>query len=212
MVATAWVASLAGCSLGDAPDAGTLDPIFARPAEEVEILTLGRNQTLGELLDASVSANEQYALLLAFREQASPRRMRPGTEITLRSLPGGAWLRGVDVTLDSDRTVRLTRGTNGWHSETVETPTFVDTLFASGEIESVLWTAVVRNPQLEGIPVADRSRLIDYLDRVFQWQVDFSRQIRVGDTYRFAFGSIRTTTAPVRISIWRGGRFAGPFS
>jgi len=69
----------------------------------------------------------------------------------------------------------------------VQTPTFVDTLFASGEIETVLWTSVIRNPALAGLPVSDRSRLIDHLDRVFQWQVDFSRQIRVGDTYRFAF-------------------------
>jgi murein DD-endopeptidase MepM/ murein hydrolase activator NlpD len=187
LAAIAWVAAGLGCSLGEPPDAGTLDPVYARPAEEIEILTLGRNQTLGELLDPSVSANEQYAMLLAFQEQASPRRMRPGTEVTLRSLPGGAWIRAVDVTLDSDRTVRLVRGNNGWSSETVETPVFVDTLFASGEIESVLWTAVVRNPELAGMPVGDRSRLIDYLDRVFQWQVDFSRQIRVGDTYRFAF-------------------------
>ncbi len=187
LAAIAWVAAGLGCSLGEPPDAGTLDPVFARPAEEIEILTLRRNQTLGELLDPSVSANEQYAMLLAFQEQASPRRMRPGTEVTLRSLPGGAWIRAVDVTLDSDRTVRLVRGMNGWSSETVETPIYVDTLFASGEIESVLWTAVVRNPDLASMPVGDRSRLIDHLDRVFQWQVDFSRQIRVGDTYRFAF-------------------------
>ena len=46
---------------------------------------------------------------------------------------------------------------------------------------------MIRNPALADLPVEDRARLIDYLDRVFQWQVDFSRQIRVGDTYRFAF-------------------------
>ena len=101
--------------------------------------------------------------------------------------------------MNSDETVRLARTEAGWASETIRTPTYVDTVFAAGEIETVLWTAVVRNPKLQGIPVADRNRLIDYLDRVFQWQVDFSRQIRVGDTYRFAFerqvrpdGSMRT--------------------
>ncbi len=188
-----WTAALvavaaSSCSLGTPPDVGTLDPVYARPAEHVEILTLGRNQTLGELLRGSMDSNEQYALLLAFQEQASPRRMRPGTEITLRYRQEDDWLRGVDVAMDSDRTVRLSRSElTGWSSETVETPVFVDTLYASGQIESVLWTAVVRNPALQGMPVADRNRLIDYLDRVFQWQVDFSRQIRVGDTYRFVF-------------------------
>ncbi|MDH3423841.1 MAG: M23 family metallopeptidase, partial [Gemmatimonadota bacterium] len=47
--------------------------------------------------------------------------------------------------------------------------------------------SVVQNASLETLTFADRNSLIDHLDRVFQWQVDFSRQIRVGDTYRFAF-------------------------
>lgn len=178
---------LGACSLGEAPDAGTLEPVYAEPAEDVQVLTLRRNQTLGELLAGSMEGNEQYGFLLAFREQASPRRMREGTEITLRYRPDDGWLRGVDVALNSDETVRLIRADDGWRSSTVQTPTFVDTLFASGEIETVLWTSVIRNPALGGLPVSDRNRLIDHLDRVFQWQVDFSRQIRVGDTYRFAF-------------------------
>ncbi len=175
------------CSLGEPPDAGTLNPVYASPAEHVEILTLGRNQTLGEVLQGAMSADEHYALLLAFLEQASARRMRPGTEITLRYRPDDRWLRGVDVAINADQTVRLVRGAEGWRSATVLTPIFVDTLYAAGEIESVLWTAVIRNPALAGLPVEDRARLLDHLDRVFQWQVDFSRQIRVGDTYRFAF-------------------------
>lgn len=188
MAAAMGAVAVAGaCSFGEAPDVGTLEPLYAQPAEDVHILTLGRNQTLGELLDGTLDGNEQYGFLLAFREQASPRRMRAGTEITLRYRPDDGWLRGVDVALNSDQTVRMVRDGEGWRSSTVETPTYVDTLYASGEIETVLWTSVIRNPALSTIPVSDRNRLIDYLDRVFQWQVDFSRQIRVGDAYRFAF-------------------------
>jgi murein DD-endopeptidase MepM/ murein hydrolase activator NlpD len=47
--------------------------------------------------------------------------------------------------------------------------------------------AVVGNPVLNSMSPGDANRLIDQLDKVFQWQIDFSRQIRVGDTYRFAF-------------------------
>lgn len=164
-----------------------LDPVYARPAEDFEILTLGRNQTLGELLQGSVDANEQYGLLLAFREQASPRRIRVNTEITLRYRPDDRWLRGVDVAINPDQTVRLVRESDGWRSSTMATPTFVDTIFAQGEIQTSLYDAVVNSPILAGVPYQDRNRLIDYLDRVLQWQVDFSRQIRVGDTYRFVF-------------------------
>jgi murein DD-endopeptidase MepM/ murein hydrolase activator NlpD len=113
--------------------------------------------------------------------------MRAGTEISLRYLPEDDHLRGVDVALTPDETVRLSREPLGWRSELIETPIYIDTLFASGEIETVLWNAVVRNPVLSELTFEDRNNLIDHLDQVFQWQVDFSRQIRVGDTYRFVF-------------------------
>ncbi len=187
VIAAVAAGALSACDLGSVPDVGELAAVQVPPAERLAIRELRSGETFGELLDAQMSANEQASLLLAFREHASPRRMRPGTEVTFRYLPSQEQLRGVDVHVSRDETVRLTRSGGGWAASLVETPVFVDTLFASGSINTVLWTSVVGNPDLQSMPVGDRNRLIDYLDRVFQWQVDFSRQIRVGDTYRFAF-------------------------
>ena len=188
-VACAAVAATA-CAV-EPPDVGRLDRVHVPPAEVVRIYSLSSGQTFGGLLNDVMSSNEQAALLMAFREHASPRRMRQGTEISLRFLPPSdeaeEYLRGVDVALTPDETLRLSREPLGWHSELIETPVYIDTLYASGEIENVLWNAVVRNPVLAGLTFEDRNNLIDHLDQVFQWQVDFSRQIRVGDTYRFAF-------------------------
>jgi len=185
VVAVATLAS-AACAV-EPPDVGRLDRVYAPPAEIVRIYSLRSGQTFGGLLDGVITANEQAALLMAFREHASPRRMRSGTEISLRYRSEDEYLRGVDVALTPDETLRLSREPLGWRSELIETPIYIDTLFASGEIETVLWNAVVRNPVLTELTYEDRNNLIDHLDRVFQWQVDFSRQIRVGDTYRFAF-------------------------
>jgi murein DD-endopeptidase MepM/ murein hydrolase activator NlpD len=157
------------------------------PAESVQIYALGRGDTFGGILDGTISANEQASLLMAFREHASPMRMREGTEITLRFLKDDEEIRGIDVALTPDETVRLHREPLGWASELIETPVYVDTLQASGEIESGLWNAIVMNPALATLEYADRNELTDRLDDVFQWQIDFSRQIREGDTYRFAF-------------------------
>jgi murein DD-endopeptidase MepM/ murein hydrolase activator NlpD len=41
------------------------------------------------------------------------------------------------------------------------------------------------NPALSTMAAADRNEMIHHLDQVFQWQVDFYRQIQSGDTYRF---------------------------
>jgi len=178
---------LSACDLGSVPDVGEILAVVVPPAERIDVRELGSGQTFGELLDGRLTMNEQASLLLAFQEHASPRRMRPGTEVAFRYLPELEELRGIDVQVSRDETVRLTRAATGWMADRMETPVYVDTLYASGSIDNVLWTSVVGNPDLQSMPIADRNRIIDYLDRVFQWQVDFSRQIRVGDTYRFAF-------------------------
>ncbi len=167
-------------------EVGEMPAVFAQPAELAEVRAMGSGQTLGELL-GDVSLDDQQQLLVVFQEQASPRRLQVGTEVTLRYLPEDRWLRGMDVTLNPDSTVRITRDEIGWRSAMVQTPTWTDTLYASGEIKDVLWNAVVQNDALDGMPVHDRALLIHHLDQVFQWQIDFSRQIQKGDRYRFAF-------------------------
>jgi murein DD-endopeptidase MepM/ murein hydrolase activator NlpD len=122
---------------------------------------------------------------MAFREQANPRRIKDGTLITFRWLRDKEWLRGVDVTLSRDETLRLIRDEVGWSSTLVNTPIEVDTLYVSGVIRSSLWASIIDDPELAEISSPDRSLMIHYMDKVFQWQVDFSRQVREGDTYRF---------------------------
>jgi murein DD-endopeptidase MepM/ murein hydrolase activator NlpD len=180
----AFAAVLAAC--GETPEIGRLAAVHARPAERLDVRTLGNGQTLGEVLSGTLDAEAQQALLVAFSEQASARRMRVGTEITLR-YAGDEALRGIDVELNADETVRLTRDHFGWRSALIETPVFTDTLLIVGTIDESLWTSLMRNRFLDGVPPNDRGVLVDHLDKVFQWQLDFSRQIQAGDGYRVAF-------------------------
>jgi len=169
------------------PEVGPLDIVVAAPAERLQSTSLRVGQTFGEVLQvADVGWSDQNSLLLAFREQANPRRMRDGTRITLRWLPDQDVLRGVDVTLSRDETVRLLREGVGWSSNLVQTPVWVDTVFVSGAVQNTLSHAVIGNPALADLPSANRVLIVDWMDKVFQWQVDFSRQVREGDTYRMA--------------------------
>lgn len=172
----------------DVPDVGVVEALYADPAERVEIHRLAAGRTFGGVLSTALSANEKASLLLVFREQADPRRMRPGAEIAFRWVGGSPErLRGVDVALNSDETVRLTRGDFGWRSSLIRTPVWVDTIYASGTIENSLWASVVAGGNLDQVPYADRSKLLLQLDKIFQWQIDLVRQLRPGDFYRFAF-------------------------
>lgn len=169
------------------PDAGVLEPVQATSVEEVRVEVLGAGQTFGGVLGrALVSPADQQGILVAFREFASPSRLRVGTEFTLRYRRGDEAVRAVEVAVNADRWVRVERGDAGWFGLEVETPVQVDTIQVFGEIRSDLWSAVVFHPVLEGMPRSDRARVIDFMDRVFQWQLDFSRQIQLGDTYRLA--------------------------
>jgi murein DD-endopeptidase MepM/ murein hydrolase activator NlpD len=170
------------------PDAGLLAPLHVAPAETMEVQHLRSGQTFGQILQAaSLGPAEQHELLLVFQEHSNPRRMRPGTEISLRRRAADGWLRGVDVQVNADQTLRMARDESGWSSDLIETPFWTDTIYSSGEIVTDLWSAMVGNPDLEKIRREDRYQLIDHLDKVFQWQVDFSRQIREGDYYRMVF-------------------------
>lgn len=170
----------------ETPDAGVLEKIYAEPAESREVRILGPGETLGGVLEESLDRGDQQAVLLAFQEQASARRLRVDSEIVLRFV-GDRTLRGVDVVLNPDETVRITRGPYAWNSSVVRTPTRIDTLLVSGSIEASLWTSLVENETLVDMPYNDKGILVDELDKVFQWQLDFSRQIQPGDEFRVAF-------------------------
>ena len=45
--------AFAGC-VGEAPDVGTVDPVYVPPAEDIRIYALARGQTFGELLDGVI--------------------------------------------------------------------------------------------------------------------------------------------------------------
>jgi len=175
-------------STKDVPTVVIRSPIYASPAERIEVLSLIQNQTLGDLFSGVLDANSQSEIIIALRQQASPRRMRPGTEVSLRwTQRDPPVLRDVTVKVNPDERVRLFPTVSGWKSELLRTPVITDTVWSAGEIETSLWESVYSNQGLQDMNMNDRAELILELEKVFQWQVDFLRQIRSGDFYRFVF-------------------------
>lgn len=190
VVATVALGGAATYSLfqPSAPDTGTLAPVYAQPPEHADARELARGRTLeGVLADGGMEHGDRTSLLYAFREAADPRRMRSGVRVRFLRRTEGGRPHAVEVVLNPDRTVRLDRSGTGWTPSEIATPTTTDTLAAAGGIMpgAGLWPAVVGHAALEHLPRPDRSKLVDRLDKVFQWQIDFSRQLRPGDSYRF---------------------------
>ena len=172
----------------EVPTVGLVAPVFAAAPERVELRSLKQDETLGELLEGVLDANDRYSLVLALPRRADPRRLRPGAEVAFRWLTAApSELRAIDITVDADLTVRMTPSPSGWTSSLMTTPVVMDTVWASGEIESSLWAAVVGSDGLEGVDSRDQYEFFLDLSDIFQWQVDFVRDIWPGDFYRFSY-------------------------
>jgi len=171
---------------GSPPEVELDEPVVAAPAERIEVRELSWGETFGQVLAEHLSWDDQQDILTAFRRQGDPRSMRDGSEIAFRYVDDRE-LRGIDVALDRDESIRLTRVPGGWQSSIVNTPVYTDTVYFAGEIESSLWSSVIDDPGLDHLEPQDLPKLVDALDRVFQWQIDFSRQVQLGDYYRVAY-------------------------
>ena len=189
-------------SRGRVPETEVAEAVYASVPGRAEVHEIARGRTFGGILhDAGLGTADHRRVLDAFREEADPRRLKSGTGVRIQWIetPGGERLHRIEVGLNRDQTVIVECGGSGCGASTMTLATSIDTVYAAGRIESSLWSAVTNLPELAATSAGDRRNFVLSLDKVFQWQIDFSRQIMPGDTYRFVFerekrpdGSMRT--------------------
>jgi murein DD-endopeptidase MepM/ murein hydrolase activator NlpD len=179
-----------GVPAPDPDTAPTIGALYAAPVESVETHVLGRGQTLSTVLaSARFSGQELADLLLGLREHYNPRRLSDKAEITVRRWVSTNEPRVVEVRVNQDSTIRLVKNEVGWNSEVVVTPTVTDTVFAGGTIaqgRSTLYEAIVFDEQSE-LPPAERISLVYDLATIYEYKLDFTREIQTGDSYRVVY-------------------------
>lgn len=165
-----------------------LPAAHANPADVSVEDTLHAGETLSQLLArAELAQDEARAVLAELRSYQDPRRLHPGAVISWkRSLTSGE-VRGMALRLDADRTLSMQRGDGGWIGKVEEVPVRADTAVLTGTVESSLYAALL-NGEGGGVPAEERERVADLLaDRIFAWQIDFSRDLRRGDEFRILY-------------------------
>ena len=162
-----------------------LAPVYAAPAEVTRTDTLGRGETLSELLERSRLDAAQAALLLAEMESyRDPRSLQAGAVVNVRRSWETGAIREVELGLDRDRTVRLRREAEGWIGSVDEVPVRADTAVLVAEVRSSLYQALLDASGTD-VPRGEREALVDVLaERVFAWKIDFARDVRPGDRCR----------------------------
>ncbi|HUF49954.1 MAG TPA: M23 family metallopeptidase [Longimicrobiales bacterium] len=174
----------------DAANAPIVGAVYAAPVERVETHVLGRGQTLSSVLaQARITGQEMADVLLGLREHLNPNRIRDNAEITVRRWASTNEPRTVEVRVNRDSTIRLTRAPIGWDSEVIITPTFIDTVFAGGVIAngvSTLYEAIVFD-EASRLPPGERISLVYELASIYEYKLDFTREIQRGDSYRVVY-------------------------
>lgn len=169
--------------------ATNLGVLYAAPVEDVETHIIGSGETLnGVLSQAHLTGQELADLLLGLRQHLDPRRLSAGAEVTVRRWSATNEARSIEVRLNRDTTVRLAKQDYGWQSDVIVTPTKFDTVYAAGQIESgrTLYEALVFD-DASSLPPSERSDLVYSLASIFEYKLDFTRQIQPGDSYRIAY-------------------------
>jgi murein DD-endopeptidase MepM/ murein hydrolase activator NlpD len=176
-----------GIPAPDPEKAPVVGVLYAAPVERVETHVLSSGQTLsGVLSQARITGQEMADLLLGMRQHLNPGRLALNTEITVRRWSRSDEPRTIEVRLNSDSTVRLVKQQTRWNGEVVVTPTVVDTVYAGGVIQRTLYEAIVFDEQSR-LPITDRRGLVAELAGIYEYKLDFTREIQPGDSYRMVY-------------------------
>src|ERR1051325_9513088 len=119
------------------------------------------------------------------RASSRPPRARPrrgsGLAFQVHRLKTDSVASRITIRLSPERRLTVDRGDSGW-VETVETiPWTVTRLRVTGTIESSLYDALDRAVSDTFLPGAERRQLAWAIADVYDWEVDFTRDIRPGD-------------------------------
>jgi murein DD-endopeptidase MepM/ murein hydrolase activator NlpD len=146
------------------------------PEQRVEVVQLKSGQTVAAAL-ANVGASPQdlAAAIQALQTLVDFRRIRAGHTLKARLDDTGRLL-SLGIHQSIAESVEATRTGDVYKAVKVDVP--IETVVAnvSGSVQSTLWEAIAGRGE-------EPALIADFAD-VFAWEVDFFRDVRVGDSYR----------------------------
>ncbi|MGH7539805.1 MAG: M23 family metallopeptidase [Gemmatimonadota bacterium] len=150
--------------------------------------SLRRGQTLAEVFGSyGLTGLEIMQVVEKIREFHSPRQLRPGMVVHFAMRPRQTPMR-ISLQLDPDRTLHLfpeEEGEGAWDARLDSVEVTRDTILLSGLVESNLYDARLAG-DIDRLAPGERNDIVFRISQIFQWQIDFWRDIRRDDAYRVA--------------------------
>ena len=146
--------------------------------------TLGRGESLFSVLARGGVSEVLAREAIKAAKTLDFRRIPANMPVTVRSAPEDSIPSEITLQLSVDRLLHLKRTSTGWTGEEQRLPWTIDTIVVSGRIRSNLYAAM-DDAAGNVLPRAARERLVITLaEDIYEYRVDMSRDLQVGDEFR----------------------------
>jgi murein DD-endopeptidase MepM/ murein hydrolase activator NlpD len=146
-----------------------------------QVDSLGAGETLGEVFERGGIQGVAVHEALRAASSLDPRRVPAGMRITFGAMLTDSAPREVTLQLAIDRVLRLTRTETGWAAREDTLPWMVDTVVVKGGITSNLYDAL--DAAGTDFPSGARVELAWDVADIFEFRIDMSRDLQVGDQF-----------------------------
>lgn len=201
----AVVAILAAAALRFTPaiEAPAPGRLLVAPSPAVQALvqrtdTLARGETIVGVLGRGGVSERIARQALAAAKMLDPRKVPAGMPITVSSLATDSAPTEIVFQLAIDHLVRLTRTAAGWVGAEQHLPWTTDTLTVAGRIASTLYEALDSSAATV-LPGPARAELAWTLADIYEYRIDMSRDLQVGDQFRMVVERKRGPNGAVRV-------------
>lgn len=160
--------------------------------------TLGRGGALSQvLISRRLDSDQIREITRSLQPYRNPRTLRPGAALRFALAPNGVPNR-IRLELTPDSILHFVRADSLWTTRLELVPFVMDTVRVSAVVETNLASARLSG-DMDRFDASEFEELVYALADVFAWKVDFTRDLRKGDTVRLALerkvrpdGSIRS--------------------
>jgi len=158
-------------------------PIVVTSAYDEWSDTLGRREMLSDVLERAGITGREYVAFINAKRVLNPRRMQPGLVFEIRRLKGEPVANRLAVRISPETRVVMTRlsGDSGWKESVEDIAWTTERLRTTAVIQSNLYDALDAAIPDSFLPRGQRIALAWAIADVYDWEVDFTRDMRPGD-------------------------------
>jgi murein DD-endopeptidase MepM/ murein hydrolase activator NlpD len=146
--------------------------------------TLRSGETLSQLFERRGAPGVDWGALAAAVRAFNPSRVRGGTVFTFAQRHGESSPHAVVVRVAYDTRMHMERTASGWAARAERIAWRTEAFVVSGEVTTSVSDAITGLVAEEVLPLDSRIQLVWSLADVYDWTLDFTRDIRPGDRFR----------------------------